>query len=84
MFEAACKAALEVGDIEQERSSRRDERDLDVGKFMSLFHDTLHAGLKETRKEKVRHLLWTAVGMTLYCQKNERVVHMFCGVFMYN
>lgn len=38
-------------------------------------------GLKDMRMQQVRQMPQAATGMALYCQKDERVDHMFHRVF---
>lgn len=61
-----------------------DAREMGTAQFWSMFQGGLPAGLKEMGTEKVRQGLLTAIGISLYFQKDEKVHYMFPYVFVDN
>lgn len=58
--------------------------DMSNAQFLSLLRRGLQVQLKEMRREQVRQVLQVAIGKALYCQKHERVNHIFGSVLVEN
>lgn len=59
-------------------------RDMGMAQFLLLFQEYLSGGLKGVGTEQVLEIQRTAIGIAIYCQKDEWVDHMFYLVFVDN
>lgn len=84
VLEARCKAAAILTEIGKEKARRRDIWALSMSPFLSLLHEDVPVSLKGMGTKQLRQVLCGEIAMTLYCQDDLRVYHVFCRVFKDN
>lgn len=74
--------ALKLADTGQDEARNRDEREICMCQFLLLFYQYFTVGLEEMRTEQKGRVLHKAIGMALYCQKDDPERHLFCWLFV--